>query len=265
MSGSMSARLNTVLRDSRLSGVVLIALLLLAWQLSAMYLVSSPTWPTVTRIFEAWFENIADGTLAGHLLATFWRQMLGYGLAVVLGIGLGLAMGYYRPLYNLFEPLVEALRPIPGPAYLPILVLFVGIGHEMKVVLILVASLFPILLNTYSGVRSIDRVQFDTARTLGLTTLQTFRELVIPAAAPQILTGMRISLAISLILAILGEMIVSNDGLGYFVLLSQRTFKVPEMYAGIFTLAVFGYVLNRMFLLIEARLVRWHHESSGRI
>jgi ABC-type nitrate/sulfonate/bicarbonate transport system permease component len=187
MSPSMSARLSSVLRDSRLSGVALIALLLLLWQLSAMYLVTSPTWPTVTRIFEAWFENIVDGTLALHLLATFWRQMLGYGLAVVLGITLGLAMGYYRPLYNLFEPLVEALRPIPGPAYLPILVLFVGIGHEMKVVLILVASLFPILLNTFSGVRAIDRVQFDTARTLGLTTLQTLRELVIPAAAPQIL------------------------------------------------------------------------------
>ena len=190
--------------------------------------------------------------------------MLGYGLAVVLGITLGLAMGYYRMLYNLFEPLVEVLRPIPGPAYLPVLVLFVGIGNEMKVMLILLASLFPILLNTYSGVRSIDRVQFDTARTLGLTTLQTFRELVLPAASPQILTGMRISLAISLILAILAEMIVSNDGLGYFTLLAQRTFKVPDMYAGIFTLALLGYVLNRLFLLIECRLIRWHPESSGR-
>jgi len=257
-------RLNAILRDSRLSGVLLIGALLLLWQLSAMYLVHSVTWPTVTRIFEAWAENVVDGTIPWHMLATFWRQMLGYGLAIVIGVALGLVMGYYRALYNLFEPLVEVLRPIPGPAYLPILVLFVGIGHEMKVVLVLVASLFPILLNTYGGVRSIDRVQFDTARTLGLTTLQTFRELVLPAASPQILTGMRISLAISLILAILGEMIVSNDGLGYYVLLSQRTFKVPEMYAGIFTLALFGYVLNRIFLLLEAKLLRWHHESSGR-
>ena len=261
----MRDRLRSILRDSRVAGVILIALLLACWQLSAMYLVKSPTWPTVTRIFEAWIENFADGTLPRHMVATFWRQMLGYGLAVVIGVTLGLAMGYYRVLYNLFEPLVEVLRPIPGPAYLPVLVLFVGIGHEMKVVLILLASVFPILLNTYSGVRAIDRVQFDTARTLGLNTLQTFRELVIPAAAPQILTGMRISLAISLILAILGEMIVSNDGLGYFTLLAQRTFKVPEMYAGIFTLAAFGYVLNRIFLLVEARLIRWHHESSGRI
>lgn len=250
--------------NSRFPGLVLILILLAAWQLSALYLVDTPTWPPVTSIFEAWFDNIADGTLIKHLLATLWRQMLGYGLAVVMGVILGLAMGYFRPLYNLLEPLVEALRPIPGPAYLPVLVLFVGIGHEMKVVLILVASFFPILLNTYSGVRSIDRVQFDTARTLGLSTMQTLRELVLPAASPQILTGMRISLAISLILAILGEMIVSSDGLGYFTLLAQRTFKIPDMYAGIFTLALFGYVLNRLFLLCEARLIRWHIESSGR-
>jgi ABC-type nitrate/sulfonate/bicarbonate transport system permease component len=249
---------------SRFPGVVLIALLLALWQVSALYVVKTPTWPPVTLIFQAWLENLLDGTLIGHLLATLWRQTLGYLLATVTGVSLGLAMGYYRPLYNLFEPLVEVLRPIPGPAYLPILVLFVGIGDEMKVVLILLASFFPILLNTYSGVRAIDRVQFDTARTLGLTTFQTFRELVLPAASPQILTGMRISLAISLILAILGEMIVSNDGLGYFTLLAQRTFKIPEMYAGIFTLAVFGYVLNRLFLIAEARIIRWHHESTGR-
>ena len=253
------------LTRSRLPGVLLIVLLLVVWQLSALYAVKTPTWPPVTLVLQAWLENLMDGTLIGHLLATLWRQMLGYALAAVLGIAMGLAMGYFRPLYNLFEPLVEVLRPIPGPAYLPILVLFVGIGHEMKVVLILLASFFPILLNTYSGVRAIDRVQFDTARTLGLTTFQTFRELVLPAASPQILTGMRISLAISLILAILGEMIVSNDGLGYFTLLAQRTFKIADMYAGIFTLAVFGYLLNRIFLLVEARVIRWHNESTGRL
>jgi ABC-type nitrate/sulfonate/bicarbonate transport system permease component len=252
------------LETSRGSGVILVLLLLGLWQFSAIYIMDTPTWPPVTRIFEAWYENVADGTLIKHLLATLWRQMLGYALAVMLGITLGLAMGYYRVLNNLFEPLVEIFRPIPGPAYLPVLVLFVGIGSEMKVVLVMIASLFPILLNTYGGVRAIDPVQLDTARTLGLTTAQTMREVVLPAASPQILTGMRISLAISLILAILSEMIVSTDGLGYFTLLAERTFKVPDMYAGIFTLAMFGYVLNRLFLMGEARLIRWHQESSGR-
>ena len=258
------SRIAQWLKTSRGSGVILILLLLALWQFSALYLMDTPTWPPVTRIFQAWISDLLDGTLITNLLATFWRQMLGYWLAVVLGIGVGLAMGYFRVAYNLMEPLIEVFRPIPGPAYLPVLVLFVGIGDEMKVVLILVASLFPILLNTYSGVRAIDPVQFDTARTLGLTTLQTLREIVLPAALPQILTGMRISLAISLILAILSEMIVSNDGLGYFTLLAERTFKVPDMYAGIFTLAMFGYALNRLFLFGEARLIRWHQESSGR-
>jgi ABC-type nitrate/sulfonate/bicarbonate transport system permease component len=260
----MIERVARWLQTSRGSGVILILLLLGLWQFSALYIMDTPTWPPVTRILTAWYENVADGTLIRHLLATFWRQMLGYFLAVALGISVGVAIGYYRILYNLLEPLIEVFRPIPGPAYLPVLVLFVGIGHEMKVVLIMVASLFPILLNTYGGVRAIDPVQFDTARTLGLTTLQTLREVVLPAASPQILTGMRISLAISLILAILSEMIVSNDGLGYFTLLAERTFKVPDMYAGIFTLALFGYVLNRLFLMGESRLIRWHQESSGR-
>jgi ABC-type nitrate/sulfonate/bicarbonate transport system permease component len=260
----MSKRILRWLQTSRGSGVILILLLLALWQFSALYMMDTPTWPPVTRIFQAWFEHLIDGSLISNLLATLWRQMLGYWLAVVLGVGVGLAMGYYRIAYNLMEPLIEIFRPVPGPAYLPVLVLFVGIGDEMKVVLILVASLFPILLNTYSGVRAIDPVQLDTARTLGLTTFQTLREIVLPAALPQILTGMRISLAISLILAILSEMIVSNNGLGYFTLLAERTFEVPDMYAGIFTLAMLGYVLNRLFLLGEARLIRWHQESSGR-
>jgi ABC-type nitrate/sulfonate/bicarbonate transport system permease component len=225
--------------------------------------VQSPTWPPVSAIAEAWWNDTVDLTIPEHAMATLARQMVGYTLAVIFGIIFGLAMGYSQALYNLFEPLVEILRPIPGPAYLPILVLFVGIGDEMKIILIFLASFFPILLNTYSGVRGIDPVQFDTTRTLGLNTFQTFRELVIPAASPLILTGMRISLAISLILAILGEMIVSNSGLGYFILLAQRTFKIADMYAGIFTLALLGYAMNRVFLLIESRMIRWHRESSG--
>src|SRR6516164_9609736 len=118
---------NPILRwfeTSRGSGVILILLLLCFWQYSALYIMDTPAWPPVTRIFAAWYENIIDGTLIVNLLATLWRQMLGYWLAVVLGISLGLAIGYYRFAYNLLEPLIEVFRPIPGPAYLPVLVLF---------------------------------------------------------------------------------------------------------------------------------------------
>ena len=254
----------TSLRESRITGFVLIALLLVLWQYTATVMLNLPTWPPVTDVFASLYEKVADGTLPLHLFATLWRQMLGFFLAVILGVSFGLAIGYFQPLYNLFEPLVELLRPIPGPAYLPVLVLFIGIGNDMKVILVFLASFFPILLNSYSGVRSIDPVQFDTVRTLGLTTFQTFRELVVPAASPQIFTGMRISLAISLILAVLGEMLVSNNGLGYFILLSQRTFRIPDMYAGIFPIAVYVYALNRLFLMVESNVLAWHFKSSGR-
>ena len=131
----MSRRILRWLQTSRGSGVILILLLLALWQYSALYVMDTPTWPPVTRIFEAWFADLVDGSLVDNLLATLWRQMLGYWLAVVLGIGVGLAVGYYRIAYNLMEPLIEIFRPVPGPAYLPVLVLFVGIGDEMKVVL----------------------------------------------------------------------------------------------------------------------------------
>ena len=103
----MSRRILRWLQTSRGSGVILILLLLALWQYSALYVMDTPTWPPVTRIFEAWFADLVDGSLVDNLLATLWRQMLGYWLAVVLGIGVGLAVGYYRIAYNLMEPLIE--------------------------------------------------------------------------------------------------------------------------------------------------------------
>src|SRR5262249_1718186 len=104
--GVMNGPIGRWMETSRGSGVILIVLLLAFWQFSALYIMKTPTWPPVTRIFEAWYENVADGTLIVHLLATLWRQMLGYWLAVLLGVVLGLAMGYYRVFYNLLEPLI---------------------------------------------------------------------------------------------------------------------------------------------------------------
>src|SRR3954471_13322600 len=121
------------LRDSRITGFVLIGLLLLLWQDTATVTFNLPTWPPVSQVFASLFEKVTDGTLLTHLFATLWRQMLGFFLAVILGMSFGLAIGYFRPLHNLFEPLIELLRPIPGPAYLPVLVLFIGIGNDMKV------------------------------------------------------------------------------------------------------------------------------------
>jgi ABC-type nitrate/sulfonate/bicarbonate transport system permease component len=183
----------------------------------------------------------------------------GYVIGVVLGIVLGLLMGYVRFFYNLLEPITEVLRPIPSPAYLPIVILFLGIDDEMKVFMIAFAALFPVLLNTYSGVRSVDPVQLQTARTFGVSGRKLLWQIVLPASAPYIFTGMRVSLALALIVMVISEMVAASSGIGYFILSAQRGFKIREMFAGVLTLAALGYILNRAFLAIENRVLAWHY------
>ena len=169
------------------------------------------------------------------------------------------AHGLCALLLHLLEPITEVLRPIPSPAYLPIVILFLGIDDEMKIFMIAFASFFPVLLNTYSGVRSVDPVQLQTARTFGVAGWKLLWQIVLPASSPYIFTGMRVSLAVALIVMVISEMVAASSGIGYFILSAQRGFKIREMFAGVLTLAALGYVLNRLFLAIENRVLAWHY------
>jgi ABC-type nitrate/sulfonate/bicarbonate transport system permease component len=128
----------------------------------------------------------------------------------------------------------------------------------MKVFMVAFASFFPILLNTISGVANVDRTLIDTGRTFGLTRWQIITKVVLPSASVYIMTGMRISLAIALVITVLSEMVAGNDGIGFFILNSQRSFRLAEMYAGVIALALVGYVLNHLFVLIESHLLAWN-------
>lgn len=219
--------------------------------------IKTVSWPSVSRIFAAWYGLVVTGELFSHLGPSLYRMAGGYVLAVVIGVPLGTIMGYIPFVQRLFDPIIEVLRPIPSPAYVPIAILFLGIGDSMKIALILVASLFPIILNSYSGVRYIDEVLVNTGRTFGLSSWAILYQVAVPAALPSVLTGMRISLAISLILVVISEMVAAGEGIGFFILQSQRTFQVAEMYAGIMTLGVVGYLMNAGFAGVERRLLRW--------
>jgi ABC-type nitrate/sulfonate/bicarbonate transport system permease component len=243
---------------SRLLGVLLIAVLLCAWEFVAdTKIVHSPSLPPVSAILVQWLHLILNGTLFAQLGPSLGRIAAGYISAVIVGVAIGLAMGYYRMAYNLLEPLTELLRPIPSPAYIPLAIIFLGLGDEMKVFVVFFACIFPILLNTYAGVSAIDPVQLNTGRTFRLSRAQIVRKIVLPAALPSILTGMRISVGLALIVVVIAEMVASNTGIGAFILNAQRFFNVTDMYAGIFTLALLGYALNAAFLYAEARLLRY--------
>lgn len=242
----------------RWPGFVLIAVLLAAWEYaSAMRLIDPVSMPRVSLIAAAWLKTIDGGLLLQAVLPTLGRIFAGFALAAVIAVPLGLLMGSIPMVYRLLEPATELIRPIPSSAYIPVAILFLGIDNEMKVFVIVVACLFPILLNTYGGVRGIDPVLIDTGRTFGLSRAKALWQIVLPAALPNILTGMRISLGIALIVAVVAEMIAGNSGIGYFILDMQRIFRVPEMFAGIFTLGVLGFAINFIFLKIEGRLLHW--------
>jgi ABC-type nitrate/sulfonate/bicarbonate transport system permease component len=245
------------------AGAILILLLLVGWELAARSLVHSTSFPRMSTVMQSWYDLVVNGDIPSALLVTLQRMAIGYALAAVVGVAIGLLMGKFRFVHNLLEPMIELLRPIPSPAYIPIAILFLGIGSTMKIVLIFVATLFPIIVNTYAGVTGVNAALVDTGRTFGLSQLQSIRQVVIPAASPLIFAGLRISLAIALILAVISEMVAGNDGVGYFILYNQQSFLIPEMYAGILSLAVMGYALNRIFLEIEKRVIGWHIQSRG--
>ena len=241
------------------SGLAVMAACLLAWEGWAFLRQDLAAYfPPASQVLLTLAQILGSGELVGHIGATLRRFAEGYTIAAAGAVTAGLCLGLWRRLYNAFEPLIELLRPMPSPATIPIAILFLGIGDEMKVAVTVYACSWPILLNTIDGVRSVDRVLVATAATFRLTPWERFWKVMLPAASPQIVTGLRVSLAIALILVTTAEMVVSDDGLGYYVLESQRTFQMPQMYAAVVALGVIGYALNRLFLALDGWAMAWH-------
>jgi ABC-type nitrate/sulfonate/bicarbonate transport system permease component len=234
------------------------AVILLAWQAISNYEIVNPALlPPPSRVFPQLWEMIASGAVLAPLGYTLGYLAVGYALGCGAGIVLGLLMGTNQHVFNLFEPLVELIRPIPKPALIPPLFLFIGIGPATKLTVIALATFFPVLLNTIQGVRGVDPVMVNTARTLGHSALSTILKIILPAALPLILVGMRLALGLALILVILAEMLIGSTGLGYQIIDLQRSFVVTEMFAWIIILGVIGVLLNAIFEQIERWAVPW--------
>lgn len=241
----------------RFWGVVLLVLLLVLWQVSALYWVSSTSWPPVTDILKAIASGLGSGELAQVFGSTLWRMAVGFAIGSAVGVLLGLAMASFPLVDAAVRPLVELLRPIPMPAIVPPLILLLGIDHAMKVFAVAFACFFPVLVNTVGGVRAVDPTALDVARTFQVGRLRALRTVVLPASLPFILAGMRTSLALALIVSVVAEMIAGSEGIGYYIMTMQYAMRPGDMYAAIFLLAALGYSLNLILLGIEHRLLHW--------
>lgn len=244
---------------ARLPGLAFLALGLATWELvSRAGGVKAAFLPPPFAVLETLATLLATGGIIEPLGETLYRLFAGYFVAVALAVIVGLLMGYFRAVENLLEPLVELLRPIPKPALVPPLILFLGFGDLMKMVVVGLGVFFPVLINTVQGVRGVDPVLIQTGRTLGASAPRILWKIVMPATLPHILAGMHISLGIGLILVVLAEFISSESGLGFAIINMQRSFRVREMYAWVIVLAVTGYALNAIFLALRDRLLHWY-------
>lgn len=247
---------------------------LIAWEiwvpalLIALWLVASagsksfyfpPLEKILSRVGEIW---IFDG-LIQDLLPSLGRILIGFVLAIIIGVVAGVLLGLLPRFEGTLRPLLEFFRATPGVALLPIAIIFLGIGDGMKIFMIATAAMWPILLNTIDGVRSVEPVLLSMARTYRIPLKDRIRFIYIPHAAPQIFAGARLALAIAAVVMVVTEMVGSPGGVGYFILDSQRTFKLLDMWTGIVVLGILGYLLNFGFRLMENRALGWYNKKNA--
>jgi NitT/TauT family transport system permease protein len=178
-------------------------------------------------------------------------------------VPLGVLVGWYRPVAEALNPLLEIFRNTAPLALLPVFVLLLGLGETSKIALVLFASLWPILLNTVSAVRTVDPLLVRSARSLGLSSLSLFWKVVLPSALPTLFTGVRLAVASSIMVLVAAEMMGAKAGLGYLINSAQFNFQIPQMYAGILTISLLGLGLNQLLVTLERRFSRWRAPVSG--
>ncbi|OIJ64483.1 nitrate ABC transporter permease [Streptomyces mangrovisoli] len=216
-------------------------------------------WPPLRTIVKTFPDVWTRERLRSDVWPSLWRLACGYLLAAVVGIALGTLIGSYRRVRAFCEPVLEFLRAVPPPVLVPVIMLFAGIGDSMKIVVIASGCVWPVLLNTVEGVRAVDPVMTETARSYGITGPARLGYLVLPAASPQIFAGLRQALSIGIILMVISEMFAASDGIGFTVVQFQRSFAIPDMWTGILVLGLLGFVLSVVFQLVERRVLGWYH------
>ena len=235
--------------------VVPLLVLALLELLSRAHAIDPVLFPAPSAIIVATAGAIGPLLREGALTVT--RAAVSFLVALLFAIPAGLVLGRSDRLHALFRPSVDGLRTLPAAAIVPIAILLLGIDTTMKIAVAAFGAAWPVLLATIDGVHAVSPVMRDTIRTLHLTRRQAFVRVIFPAALPYILTGARISLSVTLILAVTVERVAGDSGLGFFVLDAERSFRCPEMYGGVAALAMIGAALNWGMRALERHLVYW--------
>jgi ABC-type nitrate/sulfonate/bicarbonate transport system permease component len=244
-----------VSRDRVLSIASPLALFVL-WELAARaHWIDTRFFPAPSSIAGTFGTMIANGTLLSNTLTTLGRLAIGIIVGGVPGLLIGLAMGLYRPVYAIVDPLISATYPIPKSAILPLILLVFGLGEPSKIAMVAIGMFYPVVINTAAGVREISPMYFDVGRNFGARGWAVFRTIAFPGALPVIMTGVKLGAGLGLILIAIAEMVGAQSGLGYVIWNAWQILQVNVMYVALITIAVIGYLLTVLLNELERFLI----------
>jgi NitT/TauT family transport system permease protein len=239
---------------------IIIILLVILWGIMAYFSTSMyvPTLPAIAQEFGALIQS---GELAKHIGSSLRIAVLGLVLSQVLAIPIGALLGWYTKVARYIDPLLTVMRNTSILALLPLFVLFLGIGDVSKIAIITWGCFFPTMINTLQGVKTVDPILVQSARSMGISNIALFFKVVLPAASPYITAGFRQAAGISLLVIVGAEMIGARFGMGYMIFTAQKNYQVPKMYVGIITIAVIGVVVNYLVERLERYIIRWQEKT----
>ncbi len=248
---------HTVLSPARRYRIAGALAFIIAWEVAGRSALSNGMVPPFSDTAIRMVVRILDGTFIGHTVDTLVRVYTGFFLAALVGIPLGLLIGWSWRARNLFDFLIDFLRNVSSITLIPITILIIGIGFSQKVVVIFYASFFPVVLNTINGAAAAERSHIEAARSLGATDLEVMRHVLVYAALPSIFTGLRLAIGVAFIVVIAAELVGATSGLGYYLHEASRTYKIVDMFAAALFVSVLGYLSTKAVLLVGDRLTAW--------
>jgi NitT/TauT family transport system permease protein len=235
-----------------------IFLLAVLWEAaSRLGVVSTMVLPPLDAVIKSWFDLLLSGDLITNGATSLWRGSAGLGLAIIIGSLIGVLMAWYKPVQTFLNPIVQVFYPMPKSALIPVTVLWLGFGDASKILLIFIGCMLPVTLSAYNGARGTEQILIWSARSLGASRIRTLIEVVVPSALPELLSGIRTSLALSFVLLVASELIVARSGLGYMIGWLGDGGVYDAMFAVVMTVSALGFIADRAFLMFMRRVLQW--------
>jgi NitT/TauT family transport system permease protein len=233
------------------------------WYFAAKSINRSLVLPDFIATMEALVTGLADRKVTTNLFLTLKRVFTGFGYAVAIGLPAGLLMGHFLTVRESLSPLVNSVRQVPIMAWVPLSIIWFGLGDGPTIFLIAMSAIFPVLINTMSGVMNIDQNYIFAAKSMGAGTFRIFADVVVPGAAPSFLLGCRVALGLAWMSVICAEFIATSEGFGVIMVEAQVRMQTPRLYALMIMSAIVGYLLDRVLLLVEAKLTSWRFKDAA--